>query len=177
MEQSHQAYLDPTSESGVTTGFQNLDWILGQWQPGAVYILGAGTGRGKSVMALNFAIAAAKSNHGVLYISLEMSHPDLTRRLVAAEARVPPDAIRSGRLNHDQIDAMRHASTALELIGNNLMIMDNVHVDAERLSAMVKTAQASRPIDLVIVDYLQLLLSVNPHTAAKEKSPPSAQDY
>ena len=157
MEQSRQAYLDPTSEHGVTTGFENLDWILGQWQPGAVYILGAGTGRGKSVMALNFAMAAAKSNHGVLYISLEMGHADLTRRLVAAEARVPPDAIRSGRLNHDQIDAMRHASTALELIGNNLMIMDNVHVDAERLSAIVKTAQAARSIDLVIVDYLQLL--------------------
>ena len=86
-----------------------------------------------------------------------MGHADLTRRLVAAEARVPPDAIRSGRLNHDQIDAMRHASTALELIGNNLMIMDNVHVDAERLSAIVKTAQAARSIDLVIVDYLQLL--------------------
>ena len=53
MESSRQAHLNPGADEGVPTGFENLDFILGGWQPGSVYILGAGTGRGKSVMALN----------------------------------------------------------------------------------------------------------------------------
>ena len=174
MESSRQAHLNPGADEGVPTGFENLDFILGGWQPGSVYILGAGTGRGKSVMALNCAVAAAKAGRNVLYVSLEMGHSDLTRRLIAAEARVPPDAIRSGRLSNEQIDSIQQASIKLSSLPGSLDIMDNVHVEAERLTGIVRTAAASRPIHLVVVDYLQLLRCESTYCREREVASISA---
>ena len=72
---------EKTKPVGVTTGIKSLDEILGGFHAGDLYILGAKTGRGKTVLGLNVAVAAAKSGKKVLYFSLEMKHEKI---LVAA---------------------------------------------------------------------------------------------
>lgn len=148
---------EKTKPVGVTTGIKSLDEILGGFHAGDLYILGAKTGRGKTVLGLNVAVAAAKSGKKVLYFSLEMKHEKISLRVLSAEASVCGKLIETGFITSEQIDGLLSASTTLSKIGENLTIIDQRGVNLYQLGATVRQVSKQSGVDLVVVDYLQLL--------------------
>ncbi len=160
--------------AGVPTGIRALDQILDGFRSGSLYILGAGTGRGKSVMGLQFAMAAIEADRRAMFVSLEMSHVDLVRRMVAAESRVSPSVIQSGMLQGDEIERLTHASTRLGRLKERLTIYDQPSLSLYQLAATVRTMRQAGKIDLVIVDYLQLLRTDESYSREREVATISA---
>lgn len=155
---------------GVTTGFPSLDQILGGFQREGLYILGAGTGRGKSVLGLNFTRHAALAGHHVLYVSLEMAHTDLMFRLMSAESSISGQILRTGALAERQIEAMVSATARVRDYAQNITFFDQPGISLLRLGAVVRQVSAQRKIDLVVVDYLQLLQAEKTYSREREVS-------
>ena len=145
------------SITGVPTGYVDLDERLSGLQPSSLVIVGARPAMGKTSFALGIAAhAAMEARVPTLVFSLEMSHAEITQRLLVAEARVDASRIRNGRLAESDWPKISHAigrlgETPLFIDDNpNLTVMD-VRAKARRLKA--KEGQ----LGLVIIDYLQLM--------------------
>ncbi|KAB2977491.1 replicative DNA helicase [Streptomyces sp. SS1-1] len=142
--------------TGVPTGFTDLDSLTKGWQPGQLIVLAARPAMGKSTAALDFARAAA-IEHGlsVAFFSLEMSEDEIGMRLLSAEARVGLHHLRGGTVTDDD---WRRIGRRLPDIGSAVFHVD----DSPGLSVADIRTRAHRiasrgGLDLVIVDYLQLL--------------------
>ena len=111
---------------------------------------------GKSAMALNIAQhVAMKLGKTVMFFSLEMSKKELLHRLLCAVARVD-----SQRMRHDYLNADERRKVAVatgEIISSKLYIDDKSAASAADLHARIRRQMAKGPVDLVIVDYLQLM--------------------
>lgn len=171
-DESLEAFQRPEDEkskpAGISSGVDTLDMILGGFLKGSVYVLGAGTGRGKSVMGLQFALAAASEGSKVVYVSLEMSHVDLTRRAVASKSGVNPGKIKSGRLGERDLTAMTDAFAWLARLRDNITIYDQPGLSLYQLAASIQQIRQSQGVDLVIVDYLQLIRIDEGHSRERE---------
>lgn len=161
IEDARVAFERPPEEKkkpqGVTTGFRSLDSILGGFRQGDLYILGAGTGRGKSVCGINIASFAASRGSRVLYCTLEMNHDVITRRILTSYSRISSDLIETGELTEDQLGRLTHAASEVKQACSNLTIVYQRGLTLYQLGAIVRQVAKSSGIDLVIVDYLQLL--------------------
>ena len=145
--------------SGLPTGFVDLDEMLSGLQAGDLVVLGARPSVGKSALALDVVRNVAFGlGRPVLLFSLEMSREQLADRFLAAEAKVPLEHIRKGRL--DQAEWSRISSAISRIASSPL------HVDHKRdLTIAEIRAKARRlrarlgDLALVVVDYLQLMHS------------------
>lgn len=162
------------ASQGITSGLRSLDQLTEGWQPGSVYILAAGTGRGKSVLGLQFAMAAVSAGRKALYCSLEMSHVDLARRALAAEARVSPTDIKAGALTEDQINRMVAATRTLAANQENFAIYDQAALSLFQLAATVRQMRQAGGLDLLVVDYIQLLRTDQTYSREREVATISA---
>ena len=157
-ERVKMAPSERNKKSGVTCGFSGFDKILGGgFQNSAVYVLGGGTGHGKSVLALNMARHAAAAGKHVLYVSLEMRHSQLMFRLLAAESGISSYLIKNGDLTEDQLDSFTSARGSVHSYASNITFFDQPGVSVVRLSAILRQVSAARKVDFMVVDYLQLL--------------------
>src|SRR5947208_13340482 len=96
--------------TGVPTGFVDLDEQLAGLQPSNLVIVGARPAAGKTSFALNIVAHAAMDAHvPVLFFSLEMSHLEITQRLLCAEARVDATRMRNGKLLESDWPKISHA--------------------------------------------------------------------
>ena len=145
------------SITGVPTGYVDLDERLSGLQKSSLVIVGARPAMGKTAFALGIAAhAAMEANIPVLVFSLEMSHSEITQRLLCAEARVDATRVRNGRLLESDWSKISHAIGRLGeapiFIDDkpNLTVMD-IRGKARRL----KSRQGR--LGLIIVDYLQLM--------------------
>ena len=174
VSQSQEAYKNPQETTGVPTGFKTLDWYTSGLQKGFVYIVGAGTGQGKSVFGLGLAVTAAKSGCKVLYVSLEMAPVDLSRRILASSSSVSSHKIRSGFLSVDEVDAMVSGARTLADIGSKMKLIDAPSLSVSQLRATAKALGGTSSIDLIVVDYLQLLRVKGGHSREREVAEISA---
>lgn len=145
-------------ESGVWTGFEELDGPLNGLQKQSYYILGARPSIGKSALALQMSSNVAREGKLVLYISPEMSQQQLTVRLLSMESGVPYETIiKAGEghsLKEDDKDALVAANERIERLP--IIIDDN----SEQTVAQIKLKarqHLNEGLSLVVVDYLQLL--------------------
>lgn len=145
---------------GLRMGYPELDHLTGGIHPGQLVLVAGRPGLGKSVVALDIARAAAISQHRpVLLFSLEMSRLEIGQRLTAAVAGVPLMHLIQGSLTENQ----RHAvDRALEQVRTAPLYID----DAPNMTAADLRAKAARlarkdGLDLIIVDYLQLMSPPN----------------
>ena len=145
------------SLTGATTGYSDLDATLLGLQPSTLVILGARPGVGKTALALGMASAAALgAERPVLFFSLEMSHLELTQRLISAEAQVSTTRIRSGDLRDD--DWIRINAAVGRLAAAPLWIDDNPNTTVLEIRAKARRKAAEcGGLGLVVVDYLQLM--------------------
>ncbi len=164
--------------TGISTGFADLDKKLNGLQPASLTVLGARPSVGKTSLALEIAAAAAKeaareleeseidprnparSHRPVLFFSLEMSHSEVTQRLICSEARVATDKLRTGRIEERDWSKISHAVGRLHSLP--LWIDDSPSISLLEVRAKARRLHAAAGgLSLVVVDYLQLL-SGNP---------------
>ncbi len=146
---------------GPPTVLADLDRLLLGSAPGCLYMLTGKTGRGKTAVALQWALNAAKAQtHHVLVVSLEMGSRSLGTRLLASAAAVNGQSIRSGQLTDGEVDRLLQGVGKLGPLAPYLSIIDTpgLSVDSLRAECRAYTRAANGPpLGLVVVDYLQLL--------------------
>jgi len=141
---------------GVPSGFVKLDRLLGGFQKSDLIVLAARPGVGKTSMALNFALNAAKRyGQRVAFFSLEMSAEQLVQRLLASETGINQQKLRLGEINEDEWQMLMEAAGVLS--DTLLFIDDTPAMSALELRTKARRLQAEHGLDLVIVDYLQLM--------------------
>ncbi len=147
--------------SGVPTGFSNLDRMTGGLQRSDLIVLAGRPGKGKTSLAMNIAQNVATSALGqgfnVLVFSLEMSGHQLTQRLLAAESGIDQMRLRGGYVDtkSDEWDLL--AAAAGRLADARLWVDDTPAISTTEVRSKARRMQAEHGLDLVIVDYLQLM--------------------
>jgi replicative DNA helicase len=151
------AGLDPMDRGAapIPTGFQDLDSALGRLQRGDLFILAARPSIGKSTLAMNIVRNAAGQGAVAAVFSLEMSREQLALRLLSAEARVDSHLLRLGLLGEV---ATGHMMTAVGELSDLPIYMDDSPAQTVLdMRSKVRRLHTDRGVDLLIVDYLQLI--------------------
>jgi len=140
----------------VRSGFMDLDQVIGGFKRGDLIVLAARTGVGKSSLLLNFARNATVGQQGTAaFFALEMSGEQLAMRLLSTEADVDSTRLRLGMHREDEEARIMNAIGALGEA--KLFIDDSAVLSVPEIRAKCRRLQAEHGLDLVIVDYLQLL--------------------
>lgn len=143
---------------GVPTGLVDLDKLTAGLHPGQMIIIAARPGMGKSTLAMNLLRSAAITHQRTAVIfSLEMSRTDLGLRLLAAEAQVRLDRMLKGQMN--DADWQRVSSTIGRIQKAPLFIDDSPNMMLNEIRAKCRRLKQKEDLQLVVVDYLQLLIS------------------
>ena len=139
----------------VSTGIGDLDRVITGLNRSDLIILAARPGMGKTSFALNIARnVACKSKKSVAFFSLEMSKEQLASRLLSSEALVGGTKLRTGKLTDEEWQRLIPASDILK--NANLYIDDTPGITITEMKSRLRRL---REIDLVVVDYLQLMSS------------------
>jgi len=146
--------------TGLPSGFIALDKFTNGLQPSDLIILAARPSMGKTSFALNMARhAAVHKTASVAIYSLEMSKEQLALRLLCSEAGVDNQRLRSGTL--DDFDWDKLAAAAGALSEARVFIDDTPEVTPLAIKASARRIQAEHGLDMIVVDYLQLMRSHN----------------
>ena len=150
-------YGDDSDLVGVPTGFTELDRILYGLQPQNLVIVAARPGMGKTSLALGMARnVATQSGRPVVFFSMEMGTLELTKRLLAMEARVEATRLWTARLSEGDWSRLSHAVGRLG--DAQLFIDDNPHCTVMEMRAKARRLRARYgDLALVVVDYIQLM--------------------
>ena len=144
------------SIDGVPMGFVDLDNLLTGLHGGELVIVGARPSMGKSAFGLNITgYAALHAGRSVAYFSLEMPNDQLAMRLLCSDARVDMQAVRHGSLRDE--DWVSLASTLGPLAASNIYMDDTSGITPSQLRSRCRRLKMERGLDLVVVDYLQLM--------------------
>ena len=142
--------------TGVPTGFVDLDKVTNGWQPSDLIILAARPGMGKTAFVLSIARNAAMDfGKGVAIFSLEMANVQLVQRLLSMEAQVDSKKMRSGKLADDEWDQLQKGIERLSAAP--IFIDDTPAINIFELRAKCRRLKMQHDIQLVIIDYLQLM--------------------
>jgi replicative DNA helicase len=145
--------------TGTATGYTDLDHILLGLQPSSLTIVGARPSMGKTSFALGMLthVGMVLRRPAVLF-SLEMSHLELSQRLLASEARVDAQRMRTGQLNDSDWQKVSQAITRLS--ASTIFIDDNPHLTVMDVRARARRLRKQHgELGVVIIDYLQLMSS------------------
>ncbi|HUX00799.1 MAG: replicative DNA helicase [Phycisphaerae bacterium] len=142
--------------TGLETGFYELDDMTRGLQKGEMIVLAARPSVGKSALALNLAEhIAVDLEKPVAFFSIEMSRESLALRLLSSRAKVDGQRLRKGTLTNDEAEHVRDAAARLYEVP--LYIDDTPGLRIIDLRAKARRLLARHRIELVIVDYLQLM--------------------
>ena len=165
IESAQLAYRRDSHVVGVTTGLLDLDKMLGGLHPSDLVILAAPPAMGKTALATNIAFNAARiklhdTKHqgdgaGVAFFSLEMSALQLAMRILGQETGVSSDRIRRGAIDKEAFPLFVDLSK--ELSNLPLFIDDTPALSVTSLLTRARRLQRKENIQLIVVDYLQLL--------------------
>ena len=144
--------------TGLATGFDDLDRLTAGLQPQNLIILAARPAMGKSSLVLGIShFVAAKLNRPAILFSLEMSKLEIVNRLLSSEARIDSSRLRTGRLEDTDWRKLGDALGALSEAP--LFIDDTPSISLMEIRAKCRRLKQRHGLDLVIVDYLQLMQS------------------
>jgi replicative DNA helicase len=167
---AENAYKRSGKTSGVSTGFTDVDNLLGGLHPSDLIILAGRPSMGKTALATNIAFNAAKAYRAgrgpagevtaedgavIGFFSLEMSAEQLATRILAEESGVSGDKIRRGEVAREEFDSFIQASMKLESVP--LFIDDTPALSISGVRTRARRLKRQHGLHLIIVDYLQLL--------------------
>jgi len=170
VDMAARAYQRDGKLSGLSTGLRDMDRILGGLQPSDLVILAGRPGMGKSSLATNVAYNIAKAwrgevrpdgrtesvNGGIVGLfSLEMSASQLANRIIAEQTEIPSHRILRGEIDPSDFD--RIAAVAREMEALPLYIDETGGISIAQLAARARRLRRQKGLDLVVVDYIQLL--------------------
>ncbi len=159
---------DGDGVTGVPTGFTQLDTMLSGLQPSDLIIVAARPSMGKTAFALSVAREASRRGKSVGIFSLEMSAQQLVLRLISADAQVGLQALRSGRLSSTE---MHEIVTRVDSLMNaQIYIDDSAGLTPVEFRAKCRRMKIEHKIDVVIVDYLQLMHAPKAESREREIS-------
>ena len=143
--------------TGVPTGYTDLDTLTAGFQPSDLIIIAARPAMGKTSLALNFAAhAAIRAGRNVAVFSLEMSKVQLMQRMLATAARIRAQRFRDGKLSAEELGRLYPEAAHFQT--DRLMIDDSAGINLLDLASRCRKMQRERgSVDMVIVDYLQLM--------------------
>jgi replicative DNA helicase len=145
---------------GVPTGFTDLDHLTGGLQKSDLIILAARPAVGKTSLALTMAHnTAIKHQRSVAIFSLEMSKEQLVQRLLSMDAAIDQQRLRTGWIEDDEWERIVYAMGTLSEA--NIWIDDTAGISTVEMRSKARRLQAEHGIDLIIVDYLQLMQSMS----------------
>ncbi|OLB32445.1 MAG: replicative DNA helicase [Chloroflexi bacterium 13_1_20CM_54_36] len=145
---------------GVPTGFTDLDHLTGGLQKSDLIILAARPAIGKTSLALTMAHnTAIKHQRSVAIFSLEMSKEQLVQRLLSMDAAIDQQRLRTGWIEDDEWERIVYAMGTLSEA--NIWIDDTAGISTVEMRSKARRLHAERNIDLIIVDYLQLMQSMS----------------
>jgi len=140
---------------GVPTGFTDLDDLTAGFQKSELIVIAGRPSHGKTAFAMNIARNATVDHQkSVAIFSLEMSFRELMLRLLAGEARVNGKKLKTGRSTNDEWKRVLHTYHKLK---TNLFIDDTSELTILEIRAKARRLRKEQKIDMVIVDYLQLV--------------------
>lgn len=164
VQMANEAFKSDGHVTGVTTGLRDMDRKLGGFQRSDLIILAGRPSMGKTALATNIALNAAKAYHktntkqgsGVAFFSLEMSAEQLSTRLLGDHSSVPSDKIRRGDVKQD--DFKKFIETSQELAKFPLYIDDTPGLSIASVRTRSRRLKRLVPhLGLIVIDYLQLL--------------------
>jgi replicative DNA helicase len=144
-----------TALVGIPTGYPSLDSLLAGWQRSDLIIIAARPSMGKTAFALGSALAAAKEGYHVGVLSIEMSCRQVGLRLHGMGAPIDVHALKSGSLTPQGWSLL--AATAQQFEALPFWIDDSPVLTVEHIAAKARHLQARSGLDVLVVDYLQLL--------------------
>jgi len=144
--------------SGISTGYKDLDKITCGLHPNDLIILAGRPSSGKSSLALNLADhAATLHNKTVAIFSLEMSKEQLVQRMMCSKSKINLLRLRSGDLNDYDWKGLIEAAEQISLLP--IFIDDTPDITMHEIRAKTRKLKMEKNLDMVIVDYLQLVRS------------------
>ncbi|MDR3180211.1 MAG: replicative DNA helicase [Holosporaceae bacterium] len=156
------AFNNKSKINGITTGFLDLDTKLGGLSRSDLIILAGRPSMGKTALATNIAFNAAmahctKDDGGgkALFFSLEMSKEQLVTRILSQQSKIPSEKIRRGDLRGDEFTKLLEAGRNIADLP--LYIDDTPALTVSSLKSRARKLQRQYGVDLIVVDYLQLL--------------------
>ncbi len=143
---------------GVPTGFADLDDLTNGLHSGQMIIVAARPAMGKSTLALDFCRAASiQNNLTSVFFSLEMTRSEISMRLLSAEAKVPLNHIRNGKMDSSDWDKLaRHMG---KVSGAPMFIDDSPNMTMMEIRAKARRLKQRHDLQLVVIDYMQLMTS------------------
>ena len=146
--------------SGVPSGFSDLDRVTSGWQKSDLVILAALPGMGKTAFVLSMARnTAVQFKKPVAVFSLEMSSVQLVNRLISSESGIPAEKLRKGNLeDHEWIQLNQQITSLSEA---PLFIDDTPALTVFELRAKCRRLVRNNGVEMVIIDYLQLMHAGN----------------
>lgn len=156
LERIEKASKSKGTVTGVPTGFIDLDYKLSGLQPSDLVLVAARPSMGKTAFVLNIAqYVAFKKNKGVAIFSLEMSKEQLVNRLFSLESQVDSQSLRTGNLKDSDWEKLIEGAG---IVGrSNLIIDDTPGISISELRSKCRKYKLEHDIELVIIDYLQLM--------------------
>ncbi|GAA4083722.1 replicative DNA helicase [Nocardioides kongjuensis] len=143
---------------GVPTGFADFDELTNGFHAGQMIVVAARPAMGKSTLALDFCRAAAIHNNlTACFFSLEMTRGEIVMRLLSAEARIPLNHIRNGKMGTEEWDRLaRHVA---KVSAAPMFIDDSPNMTMTEIRAKARRLKQKHDLKLMVIDYLQLMSS------------------
>lgn len=156
LKQIEEAQNKEGSVTGIETGFSELDKVTGGFQPSDLIVLAARPGMGKTAFVLSMARnSAVDFNRPVAVFSLEMSNLQLVNRLIASESELDADKLKKGNLKDYEWEQLNAKIDRLSEAP--ILIDDTPALSVFELRAKCRRLKAQFDIQMVIIDYLQLM--------------------
>src|SRR5437870_703681 len=156
--------------SGIATGLRDLDIKMGGLQSADLIIIAGRPGMGKTALATNIAYNIARAwngetradghiqtvNGGIVgFFSLEMSAEQLATRIIAERTEIPSSTIRRGSINENDFEKIKDCS--IELQNLPFFVDETGGLNISQLAARARRLKRQRGLDLLVIDYIQLL--------------------
>jgi replicative DNA helicase len=160
-------YKQSREVTGLATGFTQLDVMTSGLQKGELIIIAARPSMGKTALAINIAENAAVNGKAIVAVfSLEMSKESLLRRMLSSQAWVDQTRLQKGFLGREEHEKLQVALN--QLVESRLFIDDTAGISLAEMRARARRLkQNEHGLDLVVVDYLQLMTATVPSSGKK----------
>jgi len=158
-------YLDKKAIEGISTGYKDLDEVTSGLKSGDLVIIAARPSMGKTAFALNLAQHVSKEAKVGLF-SLEMPKNQLVQRMLSARCLISLKNIQSGNLKEGQLDKLMVGASELS---ERKIFIDDTSTTLSTIRGKAKTLKYKEGLDVIIIDYLQLIESVGVSSSREQE--------